>query len=178
MKDEPEDKTKLGLISLWLLLLLILLGGIQNAFSYSDYNLDISNVVFPSACYFRSEPVEQPRRTGQTGQGDQENIEEKGTPRDESLEPIILKYSEQYSVRASLVRCIIFKESSNNANAVGSAGEQGRAQFLPSTWRSFRKQMGESQEVSPFNPEEAVKTLSWGIANGYAHHWTTYRRCL
>ena len=167
------------LFIIWAFLLGSLLGGIQNAFSYSDTNLDISDVVFPLACYARNTQDEQPRRTGQTGQSEQEDIEEKGTPREESLEPIIQKYSERYSVRASLVRCIIFKESSNNANAVGDKGKAvGCAQFHLPTFQSFRKQMGESQEDTRTNPDHSIATLSWALSKGLGNHWTPFKRGL
>jgi len=177
MKDE-DDKTKLGLIGLWLLLLLILLGGINNAFYRSDTNLDISNIVFPLACYARTPQTEPPEGAGQARTSQGTGLEEKGIPRDESLEPLIQKYSEQYNVNPDLVRCIVWKESSNNPGVVSNNGLWvGLAQFTLGTWKSFRAQMGESQTDTRTNPEHAIETLSWALSQGLQEHWPTYRLC-
>lgn len=167
MNDDPPLLK--GLIALWLFVLLVTISQINYVFShaYQNNNLDITNLD-PDSIVLASElpPV---NRAGQAGKS-----EEKGF---EAIEEYIQKYSERYSVSSSLVRCIIWFESSNNPDAVGSAGEQGLCQFKLSTWRSFRRQMGESEEASPFNPEEAVKTLSFALSKGLGYHWTTYGRC-
>ena len=168
------------LIIIWAFLLGVFTRDINNARAYRNNNLDIGTLDIGLVLYSCPLVVEdkQAGRVGQIRENTGENTQEKKGGGEANFEGIIQRYSEQYSVSPSLVKCIIWYESTNNPDAVGSAGEQGLAQFLPPTWRSFRKQMGESQEVSPFNPEEAVKTLAFALSKGWGYHWSVYGKCI
>ena len=170
-KDDPH--LRLGLITLFVFALLVLIGGIKNAMAYRNHNLDISGIGILVSCVGRNPPNEQ--GNGQVGEKEETNPQEKG---ETSFGQLIEKYSQEYSVRASLLKCIIWYESTNNPNAVGNQGEQGLAQFKLSTFRSFREQMGEDEKASPFDPETAIQTLAWALSKGYGNHWSVYRRCL
>src|SRR4030042_3846432 len=170
MKKKPplDLHTRIGILAILFFIRLVGLGGVKNVLSYSNSD---NELIGPS--FFIS--VESGEGIREAGEEKRAVIEEETPPGETDFEGYIQTYSEQYQVSASLVRCIIWKESTNNPNAVGSAGEQGLAQFKLSTWRSFRKQMGESQEVSPFNPEEAIKTLCFALSKGWGYHWSTFK---
>jgi soluble lytic murein transglycosylase-like protein len=80
-----------------------------------------------------------------------------------------------------LAHCIVEKESNWQTDAVGSAGEIGLAQFMPSTASWFAEEMGFSDDWDPhtelYDPATNLYMLAWGLANGMEHHWSTYPLC-
>lgn len=83
------------------------------------------------------------------------------------------QYSKQYGVNPELMNCILFKESSYNAGAKNkTSSATGMAQFIKSTWVSFRTRMGEDTNIDlRLDPIESIKTLAWALSKGYKNHW-------
>ena len=108
-------------------------------------------------------------------------LDNRPTPISESQtteEELVYFYSEKYSVNPQMVSCIIEKESSWNAQAIGDSGlALGLAQFHRGTYIRFRKKMGLSAKDERTDKAEAIKTLVWGLSQGLGSHWTAYGRC-
>ena len=83
------------------------------------------------------------------------------------------QYAKQYGVSSELMNCILFKESSYNAGAKNkTSSATGMAQFIKSTWVSFRTRMGEDTSLDlRLDPRESIKTLAWALSKGYKNHW-------
>ena len=89
-------------------------------------------------------------------------------------------YDEAYifGIEPDYVYCIVQKESGFDKNAVGDSGlAHGLGQFHLPTWKSFRKQMGKSQEDTRFSAYDSIETLVWGLTKDYDSHWTASRYC-
>jgi len=72
-----------------------------------------------------------------------------------------------------IIRC----ESNFNQNAIGKAGEIGIAQFLPSTWEFMKEKSGMCWlDINDANDQ--LRLLLWALQNGYANHWTCYKKLL
>ena len=88
------------------------------------------------------------------------------------------KYAIAYEVDPKLVDCILFHESTYRFDAIGDNGKAvGCAQFHLSTWQWFRSMMGKPIADTRTNPDDAIETLAWGLANGYENHWTALKFC-
>lgn len=83
------------------------------------------------------------------------------------------QYSKQYGVDPDFMNCILFRESSYNAGSKNkNSSATGMAQFIKSTWVSFRTRMGEDANLDlRLDPRESIKTLAWALSKGYASHW-------
>jgi hypothetical protein len=83
------------------------------------------------------------------------------------------QYSKEYSVSPELMNCILFKESSYNPSAKNkNSSATGMAQFIKSTWTSFRTRMGEDTNLDlRLDARESIKTLAWALSKGYKNHW-------
>lgn len=93
---------------------------------------------------------------------------------------LIKKWASFYKVDEDLVGCIVQEESRGNPLAVGDSGKAvGVAQFHLPTWKMFREKMGLSTIDQRNNANEAIRTLTWALSNGYGYHWTPYKdgRC-
>jgi len=71
---------------------------------------------------------------------------------------------------------IIYCESGFNQSAIGKAGEIGVAQFLPSTWAWMKNKSGLDVDIN--NANDQLRLLLWALQNGYANHWTCYKKLL
>jgi soluble lytic murein transglycosylase-like protein len=81
------------------------------------------------------------------------------------------KYSEQFRVDASVLISIARCESGMRSTAINGP-YLGLYQYLPTTWESTRNAMGENPDHAlRINPEEAIKTTAWKIANGGIGAW-------
>lgn len=68
---------------------------------------------------------------------------------------------------------VIFCESSFRANARGAAREIGAAQFKGATFDWFSRLSGLGYAPSDIHdPYRNIDLAAWGMANGYAGHWT------
>ncbi len=99
------------------------------------------------------------------------------TPEEIKVEETITEltefYGNKFEVEPSYLRCIIWFESRNDAEAVGDSGKAvGLCQFHLGTFLGFRKQMGLSQEDLRRDKAESVKVLAWAISKNYDHHWS------
>jgi hypothetical protein len=94
-------------------------------------------------------------------------VAQAGIPYDEYF----TKYAGQFAVNKELLVHIARCESGFRPGAVN--GEYlGMYQYLASTWQSTRRAMGENPDPSlRANPEEAIKTSAWKIANGGIGAW-------
>lgn len=83
------------------------------------------------------------------------------------------QYANQYGVSSELMNCILFKESSFNPSAKNkNSSATGMAQFIKSTWTSFRTRMGEDANLDlRLDARESIKTLAWALSKGYKNHW-------
>lgn len=83
------------------------------------------------------------------------------------------QYANQYGVSSELMNCILFKESSFNPSAKNKhSSATGMAQFIKSTWTSFRTRMGEDANLDlRLDARESIKTLAWALSKGYKNHW-------
>ena len=98
---------------------------------------------------------------------------------EETIDELILYYSDKFGVDADYIRCIVWFESRNDAEAVGDSGKAvGLCQFHLGTFLGFRKQMGLSQEDLRRDKAESVKVLAWAIQKNYDHHWSVVNRGL
>lgn len=83
------------------------------------------------------------------------------------------QYAKEYNVSPELMNCILFKESSYNPSAKNkNSSATGMAQFIKSTWTSFRTRMGEDANLDlRLDARESIKTLAWALSKGYKNHW-------
>lgn len=83
------------------------------------------------------------------------------------------QYAKQYGVDPDFMNCILFKESSFNPSARNKhSSATGMAQFIKSTWTSFRTRMGEDTNLDlRLDARESIKTLAWALSKGYKNHW-------
>jgi len=77
-----------------------------------------------------------------------------------------------YTLAFRIIRC----ESNFNQSAIGKAGEIGIAQFLPSTWVWMKNKSGLDVDIN--NANDQLRLLLWALQNGYANHWTCYKKLL
>lgn len=70
-------------------------------------------------------------------------------------------------------------ESTRCDNLIGLAGEQGRFQYLPSTWVRFQHEWmavrSDPPPVDPFNAWDATLMTAFAISQGHGHEWTCWR---
>lgn len=69
---------------------------------------------------------------------------------------------------------IAFCESGYNIEAIGRAGEIGLLQFMPSTWELWTKKMNKDLNIN--NTEHQIEVYHWALKQGYANHWTCWRK--
>lgn len=95
-----------------------------------------------------------------------------------NLDPHYETYAAAYNVPKSTLTTIAGCESRHNPNAVSpSKAYGGLYQFSASTWASTRNAMGlDPNPELRFNPEEAIKTAAFKIANGGIKAWPTCSR--
>jgi len=93
------------------------------------------------------------------------------------IEEIINKYTKIYNVDSNLVKCMLFKESGFNSNAVNGP-YVGLAQYCLSTFLSHRKQLGLSQKDLRTNPDASIQVMISALGRGEFSHWpSTYKLC-
>ena len=81
------------------------------------------------------------------------------------------KYAGQYGVDVNVLRHVALCESGFNPQA-SNLIYAGLFQFSPSTWRSYRNQMGEDNNIDlRFNAEEAVQTAAYVLSQGRGYIW-------
>jgi len=81
-------------------------------------------------------------------------------------------------VNAGYAACIIEHESGWDADAVGTAGEIGLAQILPSTGEWLAGLAGmEWDEERLREPVYNMRLLVTGLEHGYARYWHTEYLC-
>lgn len=100
---------------------------------------------------------------------------------------LIAEYADIYNVRPALIHCIFQYEGGYDPgttqynyeakNKLSSA--TGAGQIINGTWISWRRQMGENQDLSlRIDPSEMIHTTAWALAQGYAHHWEVVNKGL
>lgn len=72
------------------------------------------------------------------------------------LIPWILKYGNKPPITPALLAAQLKAESSFNPNAKSSAGAEGMAQFMPSTWASEGIDANGDGKADPYDPEDAI----------------------
>ncbi len=88
-----------------------------------------------------------------------------------NLDQLFDKYSVEYKVDKEKLKNIAHCESRFSSSAVNGI-YAGLYQFSASTWQKTRKAMGLDQNPElRFNPEEAIKTAAFKIANGGISAW-------
>jgi len=100
------------------------------------------------------------------------------------------KYAKEFGINPETLLCTLNMESGvegferdfrgeiTTKTKCGDNGVScGIGQIQLRTWKSIRKNAGWSQEDLRDNQEENIKTTAYGMANGWAYHWTGYRNC-
>ncbi|HBC72972.1 TPA: hypothetical protein DCZ90_04115 [Candidatus Amesbacteria bacterium] len=81
------------------------------------------------------------------------------------------RFGGQYGVDANVLRHIARCESGMNPAATNSI-YGGLYQFDPSTWRNYRKMMGEDANADlRFNAEEAIQAAAYALSLNRAYIW-------
>ena len=101
----------------------------------------------------------------------------------DSTTDYIFKWAKHYEVSPRFALCVALNESSYNPLAVGDFKNgkpmaHGIYQFHLSTWKQFRREMGEDEVDQRFNPNEAAKTAIWAFSKGYENHWSVVKNGL
>lgn len=88
------------------------------------------------------------------------------------LETLFTKFADQYHVDKEVLKGIARCESGFNATSNNSGMYLGMYQFAAQTWQSTRNAMGlDPNPELRTNPEEAIKTAAYKIANGGINAW-------
>jgi hypothetical protein len=76
---------------------------------------------------------------------------------------------------SALASCIMFRESTDNAEAVNGSHE-GLAQMSPTVWAEAG---GTQYAATPLGASysQQVEVLNWALAHGMANNWTPYDGC-
>lgn len=78
----------------------------------------------------------------------------------------ILKYSNQFNLKPTLVAAVIFHESRFNADSVSRMGAIGLMQLMPTTASSIARNLGEDFKVSMlYEPETNIRYGTWYLKN-------------
>lgn len=87
------------------------------------------------------------------------------------------KYAAQYKVDASLLKKVMWCESSNNPKAIGDGGlAKNVMQFHKPTFDSYSNKLGE--ELSYDSYKDQIKLAAYMFSIGEAHHWTCYKKVI
>mgnify|MGYP001610597194 CR=1 FL=1 len=78
-----------------------------------------------------------------------------------------------YDINPELMYCLVRNESGFRATAKNSTSSAyGYGQFITSTWKQWRKAMGEDMNLElRSDPQEAFHTMAWSLDKGYRNHW-------
>lgn len=82
-----------------------------------------------------------------------------------------------YGVNPELMYCLVRNESGFRATAKNpQSSAYGYGQFINSTWRQWRKAMGEDMGLElRSDPQEAFHTMAWALDKGYRNNWAVNR---
>lgn len=97
---------------------------------------------------------------------------------------LVKQLAGEFVINESAFMCTIQKESGFNGHyADGSikCGDHGAScgigQFQLGTFLSIRRHAGWSQEDLRGDDYESLKTVAYGLKNGWKYHWTAYKVC-
>lgn len=93
--------------------------------------------------------------------------------------------ADKFGVDQELLLCVLQDESGVESHdpktGVLKCGDNGAScgigQIKIGTWKLIRRQAGWDTEDQRENDYENIRTTAFGIANGWATHWTGYRKC-
>ena len=86
----------------------------------------------------------------------------------------IRQKAQEYELKEVIFVATIKCESNFNQNARGKAGEIGIAQFMPSTWKMFKSDFGDS-DMSIHSWEDQVELMARAWDKGLHKHWSCWR---
>lgn len=79
--------------------------------------------------------------------------------------------AQRYGVSEGRLLRISWCESRWTPWVTSRGGHQGLFQFAPRTYAWMAGQAGFAG-TTPYDPWAAAHVAAWGLANGYAHHWS------
>ena len=94
-----------------------------------------------------------------------------GNAQSEEVADAIHQAAVARNVSEAWLRRVTWCESRWSPWVTSRGGHMGLAQFAGPTWRWMSAQAGHAGE-SAYEPYAAADTLAWGLANGYARHWS------
>lgn len=87
------------------------------------------------------------------------------------------KYASQYQIDASVLKKVMWCESSNNPNAVGDHGlAKNVMQFHKTTFDSYSDKLGESLDYDSY--KDQIKLAAYMFSIGQEKHWTCYSKII
>lgn len=103
-------------------------------------------------------------------------------PSKEQIKELVGHYAWKYQVSGNKMLEVLTCESGLNQNAYNgkdshalSQGSHGIAQYSSETFNYYSKLTG-IENGSPYNVEDAIKTMAYMFSRGLAFHWSCYTK--